>query len=431
MKYGYMFCKKALIPAMRTRPINFGDPTQSYAVKNLYREMGINEEDIIPVPRYDAAAYDGEECICVMNGASNYEELAYNSRFMPPSHKIHSIIMGLHIHRKIPEDELAFYKTCGGVGCRDIYTVNYLRSLGVNAYLTGCLTMTLPRRTKEQEKNADTIYFVDVPESLYPYIPEEIKSKAVKLNNVMRFQNTGNSDRMSVKATFEYHRQAEERIALLRDTAKLVVTSKLHIGTPCAAMGIPVVMAKSYFGDRFGFIDRFLPLYTPERYSEINWEPEPVDFEYEKTKIKNVFFSAVRAVSSRLELNKMWAQKKPIYNISYETATKFAVQGLQNVLEKNFRYAVWGIVLSAAYYLEEAIREEYPEAKLMNGIDIASKNDFCGVPTIRPEQIGTLEKDVIVIVAAPSAQESALELLRNTSRKFILLHGTKTQCYNF
>ena len=71
MKYGYMFYQKPLKPKMKTRPVNLGDPIQSYAVKNLYREMGTGEEDIIPVPRYDMAEYDGEECICVVNSASN------------------------------------------------------------------------------------------------------------------------------------------------------------------------------------------------------------------------------------------------------------------------------------------------------------------------------------------------------------------------
>ena len=102
MKYGYMFYQKPLKPKMKTRPVNLGDPIQSYAVKNLYREMGIGEEDIIPVPRYDMAEYDGEECICVVNSASNYEELAYDSHFMPPSPKVHAIPMSLHLHRDLP-----------------------------------------------------------------------------------------------------------------------------------------------------------------------------------------------------------------------------------------------------------------------------------------------------------------------------------------
>ena len=68
----------------------------------------------------------------------------------------------------------------------------------------------------------------------------------------------------------------------LRDTAKLVVTSRLHIASPCLAMGIPVILAKKHFGDRFGFIDCFLPTYTPEKYNDIDWSPSPINFEEEK-----------------------------------------------------------------------------------------------------------------------------------------------------
>ena len=117
MKYGYMFYQKPLKPEMRTRPVNLGDPIQSCAVKNLYREMGIGEEDMIPVPRYDLENYEGEECVCVINSASNYEELAYDSHFMPPSPRIHAVVMSLHLHRDLSEEEAAYYRQCGGVGC--------------------------------------------------------------------------------------------------------------------------------------------------------------------------------------------------------------------------------------------------------------------------------------------------------------------------
>ena len=104
MKYGYLLYQKPLIPEMPNRPVNLGDPIQSYAVKLLYREMGIAEEDIIPVPRYDMTNYDGEECICTINTCSTYEELAYDSHFMPPGGKIHAVPFSLHINRDIAAD---------------------------------------------------------------------------------------------------------------------------------------------------------------------------------------------------------------------------------------------------------------------------------------------------------------------------------------
>lgn len=429
MKYGYMFYQKPLKPNMRTRPVNLGDPIQSCAVKNLYREMGIKEEDIIPVPRYDMANYNGEECVCVVNSASNYEELAYDSHFMPPSSKVHAIPMSLHIHREIPEDELAFYKTCGGVGCRDLSTVNYLKGLGVDAYLTGCLTLTFPRRSKEVAEKADKIYFLDVPTDVMDIMPQEIKEKGIVLSNILRFNNPGFSNRISVEDAYEEHRKGEERLQLLRDTARLVVTSKLHVASPCLAMGIPVVLAKGHFGDRFGFIDRLIPTYTPEHYGEIDWNPQPVDFEEDKKKIKQVFFDKVRATVSRIELEKMWSEKNVIYKIDYATGTSRAVKKM-GFPKKEFSYAVWGIVLSAAFYLDEAMKELVPQGKLVAGIDIAAEGKYCGADIIKPDEIKNLPEDTIIIVAAPSAHEPAIELLNALNRPFILLKGTSAECFN-
>lgn len=429
MKYGYMFYQKPLKPQMKTRPVNLGDPIQSYAVKCLYREMGIPEEDIIPVPRYDITNYDGEECVCVINSASNYEELAYDSYFMPPSKKIHAIPMSLHLHRELPDDELEFYRNCGGVGCRDLSTVEYLRSLGVDAYLSGCLTLTFPRRTKEQEAKANKIYFLDVPSDVMKIVPEDIKSEALTLSNILRFNNPGNANRISIEDTYEEHRKGEERIALLRDTAKLVITSKLHVASPCLAMGIPVILAKEHFGDRFGFIDRLIPTYTPEYYAEINWNPTPVDFEDDKAKIKQVFFNKVKAAVSRLELENMWKEKAPIYQIDYDTATSIAVKKIP-FPEKKFKYAVWGIVLSAAFYLDEAMKKYIPNGELVAGIDIAAEGTYCGQKIIKPEKIKSLPDDVVIIVAAPSAQESAKTMLSELKRPFVLMKELSAEWYN-
>lgn len=429
MKYGYMFYQKPLKPHMKTRPVNLGDPIQSYAVKNLYREMGIREEDIVPVPRYDMADYDGEECVCVVNSASNYEELAYDSRFMPPSAKVHAIPMSLHIHRELPADELAYYKTCGGVGCRDLYTVDYLKSLGVDAYLTGCLTLTLPRRSEETAKKADKVYFLDVPKDVMELMPQDLRDEGIVLSNILRFNNPGNSNRISVEDAYEEHRKGEERIALLRDTARLVVTSKLHVASPCLAMGIPVILAKKHFGDRFGFIDRLIPTYTQEHYADIDWNPSPVEFEEEKAKIKQVFFDRVRAAASRVELEKMWNDKKPIYEIDYDTATSHAVKKIPFPAVP-FKYAVWGIVLSAAFYLDEAMKKQVPRAELIAGIDIAAEGEYCGVNIMKPEDIEKLPQDTIIMVAAPSAQEQAKTLLSERNRPFVILKGTSVEYYN-
>lgn len=428
MKYGYMYYQKPLISEMPSRPINLGDPIQSYAVKLLYREMGIKEEDIIPVPRYDLTNYDGEECVCVINTCSTYEELAYDSHFMPPSNKIHAVPISIHLHRDLPKDELDFYKTCGSVGCRDTYTMEYLQNLGIDAYLSGCLTITFPRRTREEESKADKVYLINVPEGFKQLIPEEIRRDAIELSNIQRFDICHDSNRMTEEEADEFHRQGEERVKLLRDTAKLVITSRLHIATPCLAMGIPVILTNH--DDRFGFIDRFVPSYTKEHYDEIDWNPKPVDIEAEKTIIKQVFFAKVRAVASRVALEKMWSYKKPIYDSVYQPTTVSAIEKIQ-FPKDNFKYAVWGIISNPAYYTTSEIKRIYPQAELVCGVDSNVTKNFCGVRTISPELIDTLDKDVIIIVAVQAAFSSAKSLLLPTGRRFILLKGSVAECYNF
>lgn len=425
MKYGYLFYQKPLIPEMPNRPVNLGDPIQSYAVKLLYKEMGIKESDIIPIPRYDMSNYDGEECICVVNTCSTYEELAYDSYFMPPSDKIHAIPFSLHINRKIPEEELEFYRSCIDVGCRDVYTEKKLAELGINSYLTGCLSLTFPRRTVTQDENAKNVYLIDVQTEFKKLIPKEIMSEAIELSSIYRFDITHGSNRMTQQEAFDYHRRGEERIELLRDTAKLVITSRLHAAAPCLAMGIPVIMTKH--DDRFGFIDRFLPSYTNWDTDCIDWNPKIVDIEEEKNIIKQTFFDRILYEKNKILLKKMWAANHIDEEPQYEPQTKSALEGIcfQN---SNFRYAVLGIISSVSYFVPDIIHELYPEAQLVCGIDSYVKKDFFGKKTIGIEEIPKLDKDIVIITAVLGAYKAAQPFL--AERPQIIIKGKNVNCIN-
>lgn len=428
MKYGYLFYRKPLIAEMPSRPINLGDPIQSYAVKLLYKEMGIAEEDIIPVPRYDMADYEGEECVCTVNTCSTYEELAYDSHFMPPSEKIHAVPFSLHINRDIAEEELEYYRTCTDVGCRDELTQRKLAALGVNAYLTGCLSLTFPRRTQVQEQNADKVYLIDVQKRVKDLIPRELLEEATELSSIHRFEILHDSNRMTEQEAFDFHKMGEERVKLLRDTAKLVITSRLHAAAPCLAMGIPVILTKH--DDRFGFIDRFLPSYTDweETSRTIDWSPEPIDIEFEKSIIKRTFFNRIKNEASKQELKKMWAEKEAEGPVQYDPQVKAA---LESVLfrRRDFKYAVLGIISSVSYFVPDVIKQSYPEAELVCGIDSYVRQDFCGVKTIRPDAIPELDEEVIIITAIPGAYKAALPYLQD--RPHIRLQGKHAECMNF
>lgn len=426
MKYGYLFYQKPLIPEMPNRPVNLGDPIQSYAVKLLYKEMGIKESDIIPIPRYDMKNYDGEECICVINTCSTYEELAYDSFFMPPSKKIHAVPFSLHINRDIPTDELEYYRGCMDVGCRDVYTEKKLAKLGVNAYLTGCLSLTFSRRTPEQDKNAKKVYLIDVQPEFKELIPKDILINAIELSNIYRFDINHASNRMTKQEAMDYHRMGEERIELLRNTAKLVITSRLHAASPCLAMGIPVILTKH--DDRFGFIDRFLPSYTNWDIDCIDWNPKPIDMEVEKNVIKQSFFSRIIYEKNKIELKEMWNNKIIENEPQYEPQTKTALESI-NFPDFHFKYAVLGVVSSVSYFIPEIMKQLYPEAELVCGIDSYVKQDFFGAKTIKPNEISKLSPEVIIITAVPGAYKAAQPFL--DGRRQVIIKGKTAKNVNF
>ena len=76
------------------------------------------------------------------------------------------------------------------------------------------------------------------------------------------------------------------------------------------------------------------------------------------------------------------------------------------------------------------IRKDFFNPINGQGIDIAAEGKYCGVDIIKPDDIKKLPLDTIIIVAAPSAQESAKMLLNKSNRPYILLKGTDAECYN-
>jgi hypothetical protein len=428
MKYGYLFNRKPLRPEKKDRPMNLGDPIQAMAAINLFREMGIPEEDIIPVDRFDTSIYNGEEVILSANCAENYEHMCYSSFFLPFAPKIIPVIISLHLRRKISEEEKKYLIKHGPVGCRDEYTLNFMRAQGVEAYLSGCLTVTFPRRKETEYQNKT--FLVDCPSALVEYIPEGLRIDAITLSNIIRIKSDSSDNRITKEEAESYHKKAYEQLWRLRDEAKLVVTSKLHVATPCLAMGIPVILAKeNNFDVRFGFLDKFLTLYTKERYHEIDWNPVPQDIEKEKALVKECFFSSVRAAAARSQVSAMYESIDRMNKLSDGMDIIFSMISLPK--NKEFRYAIWGVCLHATFILYDDIIKDFPKAVLVNMIDTNASGKILDVDIIHPDKINELDENVIIFVTAPSAHKPAKELLMNTKHPFVLVKNVNTESYNF
>lgn len=259
---------------------NLGDNVQTLAVLNLYQHLSNSPkaEDVVPLNRDDLQEYDGEEVILPMQG---WFGMAAGEFKWPPSSQIKPVFVGFHLttcnnsrNQLEEQDGVEYLKSHGPIGCRDLSTRDYLRKNGVDAYFSGCNTLTLPKREKEPENGK--IYLVDVLPSWKRNIPEEIMNDAEEVSHICFLKNypVQREEALSLES------DALELLKMYRDNAKLVITSRIHCAMPCLAMGIPVVfLCWKADDERFSVLQHFVHTYTLKEKNLVDWSPQAVEFE--------------------------------------------------------------------------------------------------------------------------------------------------------
>ena len=135
---------------------NIGDCIQNIAVKNLYKQTGISDDEVVKINRDDLADYSGEPVILPMQGWFGNVHGVFPLD-IPES--IVPVYIGFHINssndcrEKFVEQNIAEkMKKFEPIGCRDRNTAEFLETLGLKTYFSGCLTLTFPKRDKEPEE---------------------------------------------------------------------------------------------------------------------------------------------------------------------------------------------------------------------------------------------------------------------------------------
>jgi hypothetical protein len=171
-------------------------------------------------PRVSAA-------VMIMNGW-----FSGNAEAWPPSPTILPIFVGFHVTDRFKESirtHVDYLRRFEPIGVRDEATGAFLRSLGVQTETTYCLTLTFP--TRPSAPKAGKVYIVDAENIA---IPRTLRKNAIKMSHMV--------PPLDQRATVPF---ARHLLDMYRDTAALVITTRLHAALPCIAMGIPVV----FFGD--------------------------------------------------------------------------------------------------------------------------------------------------------------------------------------
>ncbi|MCM1992629.1 polysaccharide pyruvyl transferase family protein [Oceanirhabdus seepicola] len=403
---------------------NIGDFLQFIIIDSLYDEMGINKEEVIRINFKDIKSYRGEYIALPLNYSIFNENFMTDGKFDFPDRIVPIFLactlttIGLN-GRKLLEDahNVRFLKRHEPIGCRDEYTMTTLREFGIEAYLSGCLTVTLPK-TQYTDNEREGVYFVDAPYSIKKYLPEGMLEKAVVTTQQYYFSNEWYENPNRI---FDFTKDKYKEYS----KAKLVVTSRMHVASPCIAMGIPVILVKDDVDYRFGWIDKYIPVYSYEEFSKINWEPKPVECEKEKAILRKAAIGRIKMCIDKYQ---------DIYFVSqmYENTEHKKLKDFFGVTHKNFKildryfqecwdensyieYAIWGLT-NAVDEIYEYIQDKYPKAKLVKVIDSFKNTDYRGIRTEKPN-ILTGKDSYYTIVASVGASNDAKMLFEKIGKK--------------
>lgn len=371
---------------------NLGDHIQILAIDNLYANMGINKDELVYINMEDLATYNGARVkLPVAFPLLRYNENGIAGMF---SDKIEPVFIAFTVAKWFLEkEEVAYLKRYEPIGCRDEHTYQLLCKYEIDAYLNGCLTITLPQR--QITPNQNKIYCIDIPEKLKDKLPIKVRENAIFLSNIV-------DGPLNNATRFASHRYQE-----YQDNASLIITSLLHISTPCVAYGIPVILARDLISYRFSWLDKLLPIYSEDEYGVIDWNPLSIDIEQIRKNVAELY-------AKRMEGREYYALKEQVseYYLNRKRSEYFNEHfiKIKAYIEKKFldknasiKYSIWGIT-QVAEMIKKYMDDNYCNSKLDNVYDKIIGKSFKGVLA---KNILESQNDEVIFVTSAGAIKQA------------------------
>lgn len=267
--------KYKLLSISTEEQVNIGDYIQALASSQFLPKIdGF-------IQREKLKDYDEEEAKVIMNGW-----YMHHPEQWPPSSKINPLFVAVHFNTLAKEvlfapQSIEYLKSYSPIGCRDTYTRDLLCQRGVEAYFSGCMTLTLGYNYKSLDKE-DKCYFVDpyfvtnwnfntiiknicylilnwkpicIISSKYPEEKKGIRKKMILTTFYREYSRYFTKDTL-INAEYicqqnkyykdHFHSDEErleeaERLVKKYAKAKLVVTSRIHCALPCLGLETPVI----------------------------------------------------------------------------------------------------------------------------------------------------------------------------------------------
>lgn len=213
---------------------NIGDDVQSYAAKRFLPTV----DYVIDREALDTFDSHGEVVKAIMNGWYMYSKFNW-----PPASVIDPLWVAMHISENdyfgigerflegIGGDYLRHYAP---IGARDVSTLEMLERNHIPAYLSGCLTLTIPQFSNVEKTNE--VLLVDLDEK-----SEAIVRKMYPAENFQSVTHNVNAEEYSALSAEDRLRRVEKLLRRYQG-AKCVITSRLHCALPCLALRTPVLL---------------------------------------------------------------------------------------------------------------------------------------------------------------------------------------------
>lgn len=313
MKYKVLIESKA-------KSLNIGDYIQALASSQFLPKFdGF-------VEREELNTYNDEETRVIMNGW-----FMDNPENFPPSNNIIPLYVAIHINSTIAntmlsDASIAHFKQNEPIGCRDYYTRDLLLSKGVNAYFSGCMTLTLGYKYKSAQRDK-IAYFVDpyykcnwtcaniVKYSIFllknykeiKKIANQHEEKKITTKNLLNLSvfykeyskyftketllnavyicQQDNLYQTNYKNNQDRFKKAEQLVSRYAK-ASLVVTSRIHCALPCLGLGTPVIYTEDTeqtdaSACRFGGLRNFFTI--------LKWDNNHLEPEFEVKDLISVY----------------------------------------------------------------------------------------------------------------------------------------------
>ena len=203
----------------------------------------------------------------------------------PPSENIDPLLVSMHFTKSkalgrrdavISPKSKEFFEKNGPVGCRDMHTVNFLIENDIDAYFTGCLTLTLDSGLSEKKACEDYIVVNhENPHEIVSFLKEKTDKKIYWVYQNMHpslkkaFPETMGKNLYNFTSFYscEEKFQYAENLLKIYENASCVITDRLHCALPSLAFKTPVLLLQNNrMTERYDGLNDLMHKSTPNDY---------------------------------------------------------------------------------------------------------------------------------------------------------------------